>query len=138
LAASADFSPVSRPPAVAANAFAAIALAALAGCVGKGVALDAPRVARGLAIGPFAVHQECLAAADGDRIDFTFDSSDPVRFGLAYREGAAMVFPVEHDATRAQAGVFEVRLAREYCLIWEAGVAGAVVDYRVRLRPGGQ
>ena len=120
------------------HALAGIALGALAGCAGRGVAPDAPRVAQGLAIAPYAAHRECLAATEGDRIDFTFDSSEPVRFGLSYREGGAAVFPIEQDATRAHAGVLAVLLTREYCLSWEAGTAGAIVDYRVRLRASGQ
>jgi hypothetical protein len=113
------------------------ALLALAGCAGRAVDPDAPIVVQGLAIGPFATHAECLAATDGDRIDYTFDSSEPLRFGLRYREGGASVFPIEHDAIRAHAGVFAVLLPREYCLIWEAGRSGAIVDYRIRLRTAG-
>ena len=35
----------------------------------------------------------------------------------------------------ADSGVYAASLAREYCLVWEAGAAGALVDYRLRLRP---
>jgi hypothetical protein len=127
---------VSTIPGTAA-VLAGAALLAVAGCAGRDIAPGVPKVVHGLPIGPFAMHEECLAAVDGDRIDFTFGSSEPLRFALRYREGGASVFPVEHDATRAHAGVFAVRLARRYCLTWEAGTAGAVVDYRVRLRTAG-
>jgi hypothetical protein len=94
----------------------------------------APIVVRGLEIGGYATHEECVDANAGDRIDYTFDSTEPIRFGLRYREGGAAVFPVEHDATRGHAGVFAVLLAHRYCLVWEAGPAGAGLAYRVRLR----
>jgi hypothetical protein len=127
---------VSTLPGIAA-ACAGAALLALGGCAGKGTAPDARKVVQGLAIGPFATHEECLLANDGDRIDYTFDSTEPLRFGLHYREGGANVFPVELDATRAHAGVFAALLPREYCLLWEAGRAGAIVDYRIRRRTAG-
>jgi hypothetical protein len=114
------------------------ALVAVAGCTQGPVRPEAPIVVSGLEIGGYATHEECVDANAGDRIDYTFDSTEPVRFGLRYREGGATVFPVEHDATRGDAGVFAALLARRYCLVWEAGSAGAVLDYRVRLRGPGE
>ena len=120
------------------SALAAAGLLAVAGCTSVPVAPGAAKVVHGLVLGGFASHEECLRATEGDRIDYTFDSTEPVRFGLRYREGGASVFPVEHEATRAHSGVFAARLDRDYCLTWEAGTSGAVLDYRVRRRAAGE
>ena len=114
------------------------ALAAVCGCATAPPPAGVPIVVRGLELAGFAMHEDCLHAEVGDRIDYVFDSSEPVRFGLRYREGGAAVFPVELAGTRGHSGVLGVRLARDYCLTWEAGAAGAVLDYRIRRRaPGG-
>jgi hypothetical protein len=39
------------------------------------------------------------------------------------------------ERTRDDSGVFAPRIAQDYCLTWEAGPAGASLDYRFRLRP---
>ena len=43
--------------------------------------------------------------------------------------------PIARSGVLTDAGVYAASLAREYCLVWEAGPAGALVDYRLRLRP---
>jgi MYXO-CTERM domain-containing protein len=113
------------------------ALAAVCGCATAPPPAGAPIVVRGLALAGFGMHEDCLHAEVGDRIDYVFDSSEPVRFGLRYREGGAAVFPVELADTRGHSGVLAVRLARDYCLTWEAGAPGAVLDYRIRRRAPG-
>ena len=45
--------------------------------------------------------------------------------------------PVVREKSRGDAGVFAPPLAHHYCLMWEAGAAGALIDYRMRLRPAG-
>ena len=39
--------------------------------------------------------------------------------------------PIVREKTRADAGVFATPAAQDYCLMWEAGAAGALLDYRV-------
>ena len=43
-----------------------------------------------------------------------------------------MLAPLVREPSRGDAGVFLAVLPRDYCLVWEAGVAGALVDYRLR------
>ena len=47
----------------------------------------------------------------------------------------AALSPIVRSPVRADAGVYTAPLGVQYCLVWEAGSAGALVDYRLRLRP---
>lgn len=71
----------------------------------------------------------------GERVEYDFNATEPVDFTIQYRDGNAVVAPVVREKVTADSGVFVPRLAQDYCLTWEAGVAGAVLDYRVWLRP---
>ena len=57
----------------------------------------------------------------------------PVAFQIYYKEGIAFVSPVSRDDVRESAGVFNVHAPRRYCLRWEAGRQGALVDFRIRV-----
>jgi hypothetical protein len=81
------------------------------------------------------MHEECLRAAVGDRIEYYFTSTEPVDFNIHFHEAGAVVMPIVRDKARDDSGVFEVRIPHDYCLMWEAGPAGASLDYRLRLRP---
>jgi hypothetical protein len=74
----------------------------------------------------------------GDRLDYTFDATEAVSFEIHYREGAATLAPIARSVIRNDSGIYLASLPREYCLAWEAGAAGAIIDYRLRLRPAGR
>ncbi len=76
-----------------------------------------------------------MRLSPADRLEYAFEASEPVDFDLRYDEGSVVVAPMVRDRSLADAGVFVARIARDYCLVWEAGPAGAFVDYRLRLRP---
>ena len=84
---------------------------------------------------PYEIREDCVRLAPGDRLDYSFDATEPVAFEIRYREGAAALAPIARDPTRSGAGIYLATLAREYCVVWEAGPAGALIDYRLRLRP---
>ena len=44
--------------------------------------------------------------------------------------------PVVRDGSLEDAGVYVARIAHDYCLTWEAGPVGAMIDYRIRVKPG--
>jgi hypothetical protein len=113
---------------------AAIAFAAMAGCAAP-LAPDQPRSITGLTILPYERHRECARLAADDRLEYAFETTEPVAFEIRYFEGSAAVSPIVRDSTRADAGVFVATESREYCLVWEAGGAGTLIDYRLRLRP---
>jgi hypothetical protein len=71
----------------------------------------------------------------GERVEYDFNATEPVDFTIQYRDGNAVVSPVVREKVTGDSGVFVPRLAQDYCLTWEAGAAGAVLDYRVWLRP---
>jgi hypothetical protein len=110
-------------------------VATLAACAQAPIALDEPRAVSAMPLPPYEARQECVRLAEGDRLDFSFDATEPVAFEIRYREGGAVIAPLVRDVARSDAGVFLARLPRVYCLVWEAGVAGTLVDYRLRLRP---
>jgi len=72
----------------------------------------------------------------GDRLEYRFEARAPVAFNIHYHEGQSVVMPIAREETSAEAGIYAPALAQHYCLMWEAGRAGAVIDYRVRLVPG--
>ena len=60
-------------------------------------------------------------------------------FEIYYKEGITFVATVSKENITEFAGVFRARTAQRYCLRWETGQRGAVVDFRIRLlRAGGQ
>ena len=44
--------------------------------------------------------------------------------------------PISRDDVLEFAGIFQVTLDKRYCLQWEAGQQGALLDYRIRLLRG--
>ena len=112
----------------------ALAIAGASGCATQ-LAADAPRAINGLTILPYETHRECARLGVDDRLEYTFETTEPVAFEVRYFEGAATLAPIVRESTRADAGVFVAAEAREYCLVWEAGGTGTLIDYRVRLRP---
>jgi hypothetical protein len=113
-----------------------LAPAALAACAAETLKPNVPRQATGLDIAPYAAHEECVSMVPGDRLEYRFEARAPLAFNIHYHEGKSIVMPIARDETSAEAGIYAPALAQHYCLMWEAGRAGAVIDYRVRLVPG--
>ena len=109
----------------------------LCACTTALVTADTPKTVRGHTIAPYEWHEECMHLDVGDRVEFAFESTEPVDFNVHYHEGKTVLMPIVRDKARADAGVFAPSAAQDYCLMWEAGAAGALIDYRVRLRPAG-
>ncbi len=113
---------------------AAITALALGGCAATTLG-DAPRIVQGFSLPSYQILEECYALRAGDRLEYRFESGEPVDFNLHYHEGGAVVMPVSREQSVEAAGVYVVPVAQDYCLMWEAGAAGAVIDYRLRVRP---
>ena len=113
----------------------ALSLALLAGACASPDTLvaDEPRVASELRIAPYEFHEECATLAVGDKLDYRFEAQAPVTFQIYYKEGIAFVSTMNRDNVREFAGVFSVPVARRYCVRWDAGPPGALVDFRIRL-----
>jgi hypothetical protein len=97
--------------------------------------VDAPKIVQGYAVASYQIHEECLVLQPGERVEYRFESTEPVDFNIHYHEGNAVVMPLVREKSREDAGVYSVRIAQDYCLMWEAGAAGATIDYRIRVRP---
>lgn len=110
---------------------------ALAACATDTITSDAPRAETALAIAPYEFHEECALLAAGDRYDYRFEAKAPVTFEIYYRDGVAYIATVSREDTTEFSGVFTAPAARRYCLRWEAGREGALVDFRIRLLRAG-
>jgi hypothetical protein len=117
-------------------AFVAGAAFAMAGCAPAPVAPGTPKVVSRVAIAPYAAHFECIDLQAGDRLEYRFETSEPVAFNIHYRDGGITVMPITRDNVIEDAGGYSPPAAKPYCLAWEAGNAGAILGYRVSLRRG--
>lgn len=111
-----------------------VAVLALGGCAALPSG-DASKIVEGFALPSYQIHEECFTVKAGDRVEYRFESDEPVDFNLHYHEGGAVVMPVSSEKSVEAAGVYAVQIAQAYCFMWEAGAAGAVLDYRYRVRP---
>ncbi len=106
-----------------------------AGCASEAVAPGHPKTVLDAPLGPYDSIEECLRLVAGDRLDFEYHATQPVSFDIRYHEGNAVVAPVVREQVADDSGVFMATLTEDYCLVWQAGPAGAEIDYRLGLRP---
>ena len=107
----------------------------LAACASETMVAGDNKAVTAFAIAPYEIHEECMMLQPGARIDYRFEAKMPVYFDIRYREGSAIISTISREEASEFAGVFAAPVARRYCVHWEAGRAGALVDYRLRLLP---
>lgn len=110
----------------------------LVACAGESMRAGEAKAVTEFAIAPYEIHEECMMLTPGARIDYRFEARMPVYFDIRYRDGSAIISTVSREAVKEAAGVFASTGTRRYCVHWEAGLEGALVDYRVRLLPAGR
>jgi hypothetical protein len=113
---------------------ALIAVMWLCGCAAPLTAVDGPKVVTGHPVPSYQIHEDCFKLNERDRVDYGFESNEPVDFNIHYHEGPAVVMPISREKSRGDAGVYVARIAQDYCLMWEAGAAGALINYRIQIR----
>ena len=87
-------------------------------------------------LGAGKLNEECFALAEGERIEYRFESTAAVDFNLHTHRGREVVTPVDVKRTRAQSGTFASPRAEEYCLTWtNAGGVPAHVSGEWRRLP---
>lgn len=115
-----------------------IALAAalsLTACATAPDRLEVPKVVVGLEISPYGTYEECVELQIGQRIGYLFRSTAPLAFNVHFHDGNAVIEPVSSSSTQGESGELAADRDQTYCLMWEAGAGGSVLDYRVeRLR----
>lgn len=116
--------------------FASALAIAVSACATESIQPGTPREVTGLRINPFELHEECTQIGPGDRLVYRFTAQRPVAFNIHYHEGKTVIMPVSRDATTAEDDTFRPLAAHDYCLMWEAGREGAIIDYRVLLTRG--
>jgi hypothetical protein len=112
-----------------------VAALVFCGCTTPGITPDAPKTVRAHPLPSYQIHEECFRLEPGDRVEYGFASTEPVGFNLHYRAGSAAVMPVAREGSLEDAGIYVAMIAQDYCLMWEAGPAGAMIDYRIRIKP---
>ena len=113
-----------------------VAALALCGCAAPLITANTPRTVRAHPLPSYQIHEECVKLKPGDRVEYGFESTEPLDFNVHYHEGSAVVMPVVREKSQGDAGMYAARIAHDYCLMWEAGPAGATIDYRIRVKPG--
>ncbi|MEO8751419.1 MAG: hypothetical protein ABI624_01945 [Casimicrobiaceae bacterium] len=108
----------------------------VAACAVDTIQPDVPKAVEAFPIAPYEIHEECAQLVPGDRLDFHFEATSPVIFQLYYKEGVTFIAPMSQSDVREFGGLFTPQLPRRYCLQWESGQQGALVDYRIRWRRG--
>ena len=59
----------------------------------------------------------------------------PLAFNVHFHDGNAVIEPISVASTQGESGEFSADRDQTYCLMWEAGAGGSVLEYRVeRLR----
>jgi hypothetical protein len=106
-------------------------IAVMAGCASPPGRLQAPKTVSGVELAPYAIIEECVPLEPGERIAYRFVSRLPVAFNIHFHEDNAVIMPVSRDGTTSESGDFAADRKELYCLMWEAGAGGSVLDYRV-------
>ena len=117
------------------RALVAAFVAGVAGCTTQPLTPGEPRIVERVVIAPYQLHDQCTRLETGDRLDWRYESSEPVLFNIHYRDGNADMSPIVREHSMTDAGTFDARSPQAYCLTWEAGAGGAVIGYRLLLRP---
>jgi FtsP/CotA-like multicopper oxidase with cupredoxin domain len=104
---------------------------AVTGCASAPGRLQAPKAVSGVELAPYAIFEECIALEQGERVAYRFESRLPVAFNIHFHEDNAVIMPVSRDGTISESGDFAADRKEIYCLTWEAGAGGSVLDYRM-------
>lgn len=107
----------------------------LVACATDTLTTGEPRVGKAVPIAPFEFHEECGTIGGGERVDFRFTTTRPVHFEIYYKEGITRIAPIVRENVTEGSGVFPPPVTRRYCLRWDAGREGALVDHRIRILP---
>jgi len=109
----------------------------MSACAEQPLKPGAPKAAN-LDLAPYTTREDCFDLVPGDRLDYRFESNAPVKFNIGYRDSNMIVEPVVREGVTTDSGVFAARIGSRYCLTWEAGASGALVDYHTAIRRGAQ
>ncbi|MEO8346773.1 MAG: hypothetical protein ABI607_13860 [Betaproteobacteria bacterium] len=112
---------------------AGLLVLALSACASETLKSGTPREVMGHRINPYELHEECVKMTPGDVLDYHFTTQRPVAFNIHYHEGKSVILPVSRNNVTSDEGTYQPLLPQEYCLMWEAGREGAILDYRVKL-----
>ena len=109
---------------------------AVSACASEKIRPGTPREVTELKINPFELHEECVKMVPGDWLVYRFSAQRPVAFNIHYHEGKTVIMPVAKDNVTMDDATFRPLIAQEYCLMWEAGREGAIIEYRIVLSRG--
>jgi hypothetical protein len=81
-------------------------------------------------------YEECIALQPGERIGYRFNVEPQIASTFTSR--GKCHHHAERDSHGEETGDFVADRAQAYCLMWEAGPAPAVLNYRVQPLPARQ
>ena len=120
---------------IAAPSRGILVVLALSACATDPYRLDSDRSAAGVELLPYALHEECVALERGERVGFYFVSAAPVAFNVHYHDANAVIMPIVRENATGEADEFTADRKEIYCLTWEAGAQGSILEYRIRPLP---
>jgi hypothetical protein len=125
---------VSARPAAACALAVTVAGTLIAGCAARPLVSGQSKSVAKQDLAPYAIHEDCADLTPGDRLDYRFESTAPVKFNILYHDANTVVMPITRDDVMSDSGVFAPQIKQGYCLMWEAGPAGAGIAYRIQVR----
>ena len=92
---------------------------------------SAAPLATEVAPGKFA--EWCGSLRAGEKVQWEFQSAEPMDMNVHYHEGKNVHYPVKLDAVKAGKDTLEVKLAQEYCWMW-SNKSGKASSLKATLR----
>ncbi len=71
-----------------------------------------------LSLEPQVIGETCIDMSEGESIEYSFKSDQPVAFNLHFHDGFNDQFPVQLDGISYQVGRFAAEIDQFYCLAW--------------------
>jgi hypothetical protein len=82
-------------------------------------------------LAPGKMHEECARLEKNEKRKFHWKATAPVDFNIHYHEGAEIFYPVKREGMRGDGGTFTAKVTQDYCWMWTAKNAQAVVTGKI-------
>jgi hypothetical protein len=87
-------------------------------------------------IKPAGIHEECVSAKSGQKINYSFYTSAPVDFNVHYHVGEKISYPLERSNVTTEDGTYVPDHEDIYCLMWTNNQKAMVtLNYKYEIQP---
>jgi hypothetical protein len=97
---------------------ALIAMTLITGCVTTEVKESGPYETN-VVVPAHKAHEDCFKLADGQSLDFAFESSAALDFNLHCHEEGEILMPIDLKGVSAKSDTFVADRDQYWCLMWE-------------------